>query len=185
MEPGVGVDEMVATQAAAYKDANREGRVCLVLGAGNASMLPVTDALDPGPMSRLSFVVFVLATLGTLASAGCKTLPPKTIAPIAKPDHWVQVSAQTPEGAIVSLSVPEDWEDMPGPRPLIARRASTATNDFRSKLGPPRSAAVQILEMAGREGIVVTCSVPDGDAEAKRDICERIFGTFSVTAVAQ
>jgi len=185
-------------------------------------------------MSRLSFVVFVLATLGTLASAGCKTLPPKTIVPIAKPDHWVQVSAQTPEGAIVSLSVPEDWVDIPGPRPLIARRASTATNDFRSNvsvivrsydgglesyvsankrglteqaellsesrvllgqrdayelvyawLGPPRFAAVQILEMAGREGIVVTCSVPDGDAEAKRDICERIFGTFSVTVVAQ
>jgi hypothetical protein len=184
-------------------------------------------------MSKLSFVVFVLATLGTLVPTGCKKQAPKSIVQISKPDHWVQLSAQTPEGGIVSLSVPDDWGDMTGSGPLIARRASTTTNDFRSNVsvtvglfdgglegyvsankraltqqaelvsegrvllgqrdgyelvyslsGPPRSAAIQILQMAGREGIVVTCSVPAGDAEAMRDVCDKIFGTFSITEAA-
>lgn len=77
MEPGVGVDEMVATQAAAYKDANREGRVCLVLGAGNASMLPVTDALDK-LFVELQVVVLkpnpVNAHLGPLIEEGFRVL---------------------------------------------------------------------------------------------------------------
>jgi len=46
MEPGVGVEETIATQAAAYKEPQRKGKVSLVLGAGNASMLPITDVLD-------------------------------------------------------------------------------------------------------------------------------------------
>jgi hypothetical protein len=46
MESGVGVEETIATQAAAYKEPQRKGKVCLVLGAGNASMLPITDVLD-------------------------------------------------------------------------------------------------------------------------------------------
>jgi acyl-CoA reductase-like NAD-dependent aldehyde dehydrogenase len=46
MEPGVSVEETMAGQASAYKDEQRKGKVCLVLGAGNASVLPVSDVLD-------------------------------------------------------------------------------------------------------------------------------------------
>jgi acyl-CoA reductase-like NAD-dependent aldehyde dehydrogenase len=77
MEPGVGIDETVATQAAAYKDANRKGKVCLVLGAGNASMLPVTDALDK-LFVELQVVVLkpnpVNAHLGPLIEEGFRAL---------------------------------------------------------------------------------------------------------------
>lgn len=45
MEPGVTVEEVAATQAAAYRREGPRGRVALVLGAGNASMLPVVDLL--------------------------------------------------------------------------------------------------------------------------------------------
>jgi acyl-CoA reductase-like NAD-dependent aldehyde dehydrogenase len=45
MEPGVTPDSLRATQAASYANADQPGRVALVLGAGNASMLPVIDFL--------------------------------------------------------------------------------------------------------------------------------------------
>jgi len=45
MDPGLSVEETAAAQAAAYKDPQRKGTVSLVLGAGNASMLPVCDVL--------------------------------------------------------------------------------------------------------------------------------------------
>lgn len=44
MEPGVSVEETSRAQAAAYKDTQRRGKVSLVLGAGNASVLPISDA---------------------------------------------------------------------------------------------------------------------------------------------
>lgn len=45
MEPGVTTEETFASQASAYRDKDRRGKVALVLGAGNASMLPVIDFL--------------------------------------------------------------------------------------------------------------------------------------------
>ncbi|HSG15540.1 MAG TPA: aldehyde dehydrogenase family protein [Anaerolineae bacterium] len=45
MEPGVSVEETIATQSAAYHDPALGGKVALVLGAGNASVLPVIDLL--------------------------------------------------------------------------------------------------------------------------------------------
>lgn len=43
LEPGVSLDEANSRQAAAYRDRHREGKVALVLGAGNASSLPPSD----------------------------------------------------------------------------------------------------------------------------------------------
>ena len=45
MEPDVFPEEMLITQAKAYKDENCWGAVCLILGAGNASSLPIADLL--------------------------------------------------------------------------------------------------------------------------------------------
>jgi acyl-CoA reductase-like NAD-dependent aldehyde dehydrogenase len=45
MEPGVQVGELSKTQALAYQDKDREGKVALVLGAGNVSCLGPTDFL--------------------------------------------------------------------------------------------------------------------------------------------
>jgi len=45
MEPGITAEETVKTQAFAYRDKNHKGKVALVLGAGNASALPLTDLL--------------------------------------------------------------------------------------------------------------------------------------------
>ncbi len=45
MEPGVTIEETTANQAQVYKDKDHKGKVALVLGAGNASMLPVIDFL--------------------------------------------------------------------------------------------------------------------------------------------
>ena len=45
MEPGVTAEEVLNTQAAAYRDQDRVGQVAFILGAGNASVLPVTDLL--------------------------------------------------------------------------------------------------------------------------------------------
>ena len=45
MEPGVRAEEVVETQAWAYRDHARHGKVALVLGAGNAAILPVIDVL--------------------------------------------------------------------------------------------------------------------------------------------
>ena len=46
MEPGVTLDNLSKTQALAYQTPNPAGKVSLVLGAGNLSGIPVTDALD-------------------------------------------------------------------------------------------------------------------------------------------
>jgi acyl-CoA reductase-like NAD-dependent aldehyde dehydrogenase len=45
MEPDIFPEEMLTTQAKAYKDENVGGAVCLILGAGNASSLPINDLL--------------------------------------------------------------------------------------------------------------------------------------------
>ena len=45
MEPDIFPEEMLITQAKAYKDENAWGAVCLILGAGNASSLPIADLL--------------------------------------------------------------------------------------------------------------------------------------------
>lgn len=45
MEPGVTVEEVRSWQPWRYAEADRDGKVALVLGAGNASMLPVVDLL--------------------------------------------------------------------------------------------------------------------------------------------
>jgi acyl-CoA reductase-like NAD-dependent aldehyde dehydrogenase len=43
MEPGIFPEETLISQAQAYKDQDAWGAVCLVLGAGNVSTLPITD----------------------------------------------------------------------------------------------------------------------------------------------
>ena len=45
MEPGVTVEETIEMQAFPYRDRNHKGKIALVLGAGNASALPVIDSL--------------------------------------------------------------------------------------------------------------------------------------------
>lgn len=45
MEPGVTVEETISSQALSYHDKDHAGKVALVLGAGNASALPVVDVL--------------------------------------------------------------------------------------------------------------------------------------------
>lgn len=45
MEPGVTKDETIATQAALYKDKQHEGKVALVLGAGNVASIGPLDIL--------------------------------------------------------------------------------------------------------------------------------------------
>jgi acyl-CoA reductase-like NAD-dependent aldehyde dehydrogenase len=45
MEPGVAAADVTATQAWAYRDRALEGKIALVLGAGNAAVLPVVDLL--------------------------------------------------------------------------------------------------------------------------------------------
>jgi hypothetical protein len=77
MEPGVGIEETIAAQAAAYKETERQGKVCLVLGAGNASMLPITDLLDK-LFVELQVVVLkpnpVNAHMGPLIEEGFRAL---------------------------------------------------------------------------------------------------------------
>ncbi len=43
MEPGIFPEETLISQARVYKDPDAWGAVCLVLGAGNVSTLPITD----------------------------------------------------------------------------------------------------------------------------------------------
>jgi len=45
MEPGVTAKDVTATQAWAYRDSSLKGKIALVLGAGNAAVLPVIDFL--------------------------------------------------------------------------------------------------------------------------------------------
>ena len=44
MDPGVKTDQISDLQGTRYKDPTYPGKVALVLGAGNASMLPVCDS---------------------------------------------------------------------------------------------------------------------------------------------
>jgi hypothetical protein len=46
MEPGVSIDETLQTRASIYRKKPGQGRISLVLGAGNASALQVADLLD-------------------------------------------------------------------------------------------------------------------------------------------
>jgi len=43
MEPGIKADEVSEKQAAAYRGTGQKGEIVLVLGAGNTSLLPLTD----------------------------------------------------------------------------------------------------------------------------------------------
>lgn len=45
MEPGITAEEAIATQASAYWNKGLRGKIALILGAGNSSMLPVIDIL--------------------------------------------------------------------------------------------------------------------------------------------
>jgi hypothetical protein len=45
MEPGIKQADIPTTQASAYQDKNRTGKVALVLGAGNVNAIPFTDVL--------------------------------------------------------------------------------------------------------------------------------------------
>ena len=45
MEPGATVEETINSQAISYRDRDHDGKVALVLGAGNASALPIADIL--------------------------------------------------------------------------------------------------------------------------------------------
>jgi acyl-CoA reductase-like NAD-dependent aldehyde dehydrogenase len=45
MEPGISSQDVVNTQAKAYRDKAHKGKIALVLGAGNASSLPAADFL--------------------------------------------------------------------------------------------------------------------------------------------
>lgn len=46
MEPDITVEEAIKTQARVYQDKSHRGKVALVLGAGNASFLPLIDTLQ-------------------------------------------------------------------------------------------------------------------------------------------
>lgn len=45
LEPGVDEAELNRSRARYYKDADHDGKVCLVLGAGNVNSIPPTDAI--------------------------------------------------------------------------------------------------------------------------------------------
>ena len=77
MEPGVSIDQVISEQAWAYKDNQLAGKVSLVLGAGNVSMLPVADLLHK-LFIELQVVVLkmnpVNAHMGPLLEEGLKVL---------------------------------------------------------------------------------------------------------------
>jgi hypothetical protein len=77
MEPGVTADEIMATQASEYRDKNLRGKVALVLGAGNSSLVPVIDILHK-LFVELQVVVLkmnpVNAHMGPLVEEGFRAL---------------------------------------------------------------------------------------------------------------
>jgi hypothetical protein len=77
MEPGISPGEVISTQAWAYRDNQLEGRVAMVLGAGNAAVLPVGDILHK-LFVELQVVVLkmnpVNAHMGPLLEEGFRTL---------------------------------------------------------------------------------------------------------------
>jgi aldehyde dehydrogenase (NAD(P)+) len=46
MDPGLSAEEVLNSQASPYRLAEPVGKVCLVLGAGNVSGIPVNDSLS-------------------------------------------------------------------------------------------------------------------------------------------
>jgi acyl-CoA reductase-like NAD-dependent aldehyde dehydrogenase len=77
MERGVSAEEVIDTQAWAYHDDKLDGKVALVLGAGNAAVLPVADVLHK-LFVGLQVVVLKLnpvnAHMGPLFEEGFRTL---------------------------------------------------------------------------------------------------------------
>ncbi len=77
MEPGAAVGEIMATQASEYRDKNLRGKVALVLGAGNSSLVPVIDILHK-LFVELQVVVLkmnpVNAHMGPLMEEGFRAL---------------------------------------------------------------------------------------------------------------
>jgi len=77
MERGVSAEDVIISQARAYRDDKLEGKVALVLGAGNAAVLPVADALHK-LFVELQVVVLKLnpvnSHMGPLYEEGFRTL---------------------------------------------------------------------------------------------------------------
>lgn len=77
MERGVSAEDVINTQAWAYRDDKLDGKVALVLGAGNAAVLPVADVLHK-LFVELQVVVLKLnpvnAHMGPLLEEGFRTL---------------------------------------------------------------------------------------------------------------
>jgi acyl-CoA reductase-like NAD-dependent aldehyde dehydrogenase len=77
MEPGISIEEVIAAQAWVYRDDQVEGKVAMVLGAGNAGILPVGDMLHK-LFVELQVVVLkmnpVNAHLGPLLEMGFRAL---------------------------------------------------------------------------------------------------------------
>jgi acyl-CoA reductase-like NAD-dependent aldehyde dehydrogenase len=77
MERGVSAEDVIETQAWAYRDSMLDGKVALVLGAGNAAVLPVADVLHK-LFVELQVVVLKLnpvnAHMGPLFEEGLQTL---------------------------------------------------------------------------------------------------------------
>lgn len=77
MERGISAEDVLDTQAWAYRDDKLDGKVALVLGAGNAAVLPVADVLHK-LFVELQVVVLKLnpvnAHMGPLIEEGFRTL---------------------------------------------------------------------------------------------------------------
>jgi len=77
MERGISPEDVINTQAWAYRGVKPVGKVALVLGAGNAAVLPVADALHK-LIVELQVVVLKLnpvnAHMGPLFEQGLRTL---------------------------------------------------------------------------------------------------------------
>ena len=77
MEPGATVEEVINSQARSYRERSHIGKVALVLGAGNASALPVIDVLHKLFVEKQVAVLKpnpVNAYLGPLIEEGFRTL---------------------------------------------------------------------------------------------------------------
>ncbi len=75
MQSDVTVESMLDTQARAYRDPHREQNIALVLGAGNASMLPVIDVLHKLLVEKQVVILKpnpVNAYLGSLIEEGLR-----------------------------------------------------------------------------------------------------------------
>jgi len=75
VQSDVTVESMLDTQARAYRDPHREQNIALVLGAGNASMLPVIDVLHKLLVEKQVVILKpnpVNAYLGSLIEEGLR-----------------------------------------------------------------------------------------------------------------